>query len=501
MAAGARATGAGALGLTALALPSAAVAASGSEVGGTPVSTVVFDLDASAAGGSPTTVWQDRSGNANNGTTSAEGVTFVAAAGADPDHYRLDGTATVPIANGATIVDPAPSGYTKLVWFRRARSNATDNLVSAASVGVTHYLYFRETSYQRLTAGHNGVAEGDFFQASGGIGAGVWTFGAVTFSTTGGFVLYVNTDDRGWSGTGLSEIATSSGQTDALTAGMSFELGGFRGGNRFQGDIASAVVHSRALTTAEVKAYYAATVDRFHPPASSLVAHLDAIDPGANRDTVWADLSGNANGATPGTGVTFVAAAGAVPAHYSFPGTSTAQRTTVGSGPIVGTASAPPTAYTKMVWFRRDTLTKSSNLASSLGGPDRSAHFLFFPTDFSYAKPVTGHGTSYTRLVGENGMTAGVWTFVAVTFSTSSGFTLHLNTNDLTWPQGSVVTSAYNAATDALTLPMAINIGAFGVNVNDTLDGDVAALVVHARALTSTEVREYHAATSRRFYP
>jgi hypothetical protein len=155
-----------------------------------------------------------------------------------------------------------------------------------------------------------------------------------------------------------------------------------------------------------------------------------------------------------------------------------------------------------MVWFRRDTLIKSANLVSSVAGADRAAHFLFFPTvEGSRSKPVTGHGTAYTRLVGGSGMTAEVWTFVAVTFSTSSGFTLHLNTDDLTWTQGTVVTSAYVEATDALALPIAINIGGFGVQVDATLDGDVAALVVHARALTTTEVREYHAATSRRFYP
>jgi len=505
MTAGVRATGVGALGIATLALPTAAAAASDGEVTGAPTSSVVFDLDASDAGLSPTTVWQDRSGKANNGATTATGVTYVVATGADPDHYRFDGTATVPIGGSAKIVDPAPSGYTKMVWFRRDRSDARDNLVSSTSAGVMHYLYFRESSFQRLTAGHNGTEVGDFFQASGSIGAGVWTFGAVTFSTTEGFRLYVNTDDRGWSGTGLSEIAESSDQTDPLTDGMSFEIGGFRGGSFFMGDIASAVVHSRALTTAEVKAYYAGTVDRFHPPASSLVAHLDAADPGADRDNVWADLSGNANGATPGTGVTFVAAAGAVPAHYDFPGTNSDQRTIVGSGPIVGTASAPPTAYTKMVWFRRDTLTKTSNLASSPSATDRAAHFLFFPTldgDNSLSKAATGHGTQFTRLVSTNRMTAAAWTFVAVSFSTSSGFALYLNTDDLSWAVGTVVQSAYDEAADALALPMAVDIGVFaGSAATNALDGDVAALVIHARALSTTEIRAYHAATLPRFYP
>lgn len=507
MAAGMRASGVGVLGITALALPSAPAAASDSNVAGPPASSLVFDLDASDAGEASTTVWQDRSGNANNGVTSATGVTYVAATASDPAHFRLDGTATVPIKGGALLIDPAPSGYTKMVWFRRDRETlATDNLVSSGSTGAVHYLYFREPApHQLLTAGHNSTAEGDYFQASGAIGAGVWTFCAATFSTTDGFRLYINTDDRGWSGAGLSEIAEASDLRNALIDGMSFEIGGFKGGNRFFGDIACVVVHSRALTLAEVQAYYTGTVDRFHPPASSLVAHLDATQPGAAESTRWADLSGEANDAVLGTGVSFVAAAGAVPPHYSFPGTDVDQRTTVGSGPIVGTASAAPTAYTKMVWFRRDTLDKTSNLASSPIADDRAAHFLYFPAiagdDPARSKAVTGHNTQFTRLASTNRMTAATWTFLAATFSTSSGFALYLNTDDLSWAAGTVDTSAYDAAIDALTLPLAIDIGAFGGSAVNALDGDVAALVVHARALSATEIKAYHAATLRRFYP
>jgi hypothetical protein len=104
--------------------------------------------------------------------------------------------------------------------------------------------------------------------------------------------------------------------------------------------------------------------------------------------------------------------------------------------------------------------------------------------------------------VSANTVSAGIWTFVAVAFSTIDGFSVHQNTSDRTWTTtASVETSAYDSATDELTRPMAINIGAFGPQVGDILDGDVAALVIHSRALSGAEIRAYYPATVDRYHP
>jgi hypothetical protein len=237
-------------------------------------------------------------------------------------------------------------------------------------------------------------------------------------------------------------------------------------------------------------------------PTSSLVVHLDASQPGGSPGTAWQDLSGNANNATPGTGVTFEAAAGGAPAHYSFPGTSDAQRTDVGNGAIVGTVASPPTAYTKMVWFRRDTLNQPANLASSDLRGTFTEHFMYFSGQSAdpLRRLTVGHNTAYVRFSSVRSVSANVWTFGAVTFSTALGFRLFLNTTDRDWNGAAEVsTSAYNAAQDALGGPMALHIGTF--DVANRLDGDVATLVVHARELTEAEVKAYYASTVDRFHP
>jgi hypothetical protein len=236
-------------------------------------------------------------------------------------------------------------------------------------------------------------------------------------------------------------------------------------------------------------------------PAASLAVHLDASLPGESPSAAWFDRSGNGNGATPGTGVTFVAATGDAAAHYSFPGTSATQRTTVGTGAIVGTAGSPPTAYTKMVWFRRDTLTQTSNLASSPGGTGLATHYLYFIASGDYRRVTVGH-TLADPIISSANVAASVWTFVAVTFSEAAGFGIHQNTSDRTWiASATIETFAYVSERDKLNAPIAFDIGAFGLNAINTLDGDVATLVVHSRALSDSEVKSYYAATVDRFHP
>lgn len=231
----------------------------------------------------------------------------------------------------------------------------------------------------------------------------------------------------------------------------------------------------------------------------SLVLHLDASSPGPASATTWQDLSGSGNAGTVGPDVTHVAAAGATPAHYRFPGTSSAAVITAGGGLAV-VPGAPPTAYTKMLWFRRDTVTRYDNLLSSTGSSTYETHFLFFSISATpqYQRLTAGHASSgFTRLFGGIDVEAGIWTFGAVSFSTTTGYALYTNTSDRDWGEGTITTSPYGAQ-DALTKPLSLQIG--GIGGLHTLQGDLATVVMHSRALTDEEVRAYYASTVDRFH-
>ena len=266
---GATAAGAGLLGISTLVLPSAAAAASPLLPDGVSAASLVFHLDASRAGGTPSTTWLDLSGNGNHGDATALGVTYDATL-PDQEHYSFDGTAVVPVGSGSVLTAAPPDGYTKMVWFRRDRASGArhDNLISAPAASAAHFMWFNAaadaTSHQLVTAGHNSVAPG-IPRGSLVVGADVWTFAAVTFSTAGGLSLLTNTSDRSWAAS-TSEIVVFGSYVSPLSGGMAFQLGGFAADPDFNlwGDIAVAVVHERALTVDEVKAFYAATVDRFH---------------------------------------------------------------------------------------------------------------------------------------------------------------------------------------------------------------------------------------------
>jgi len=277
-----QASAAGAVGLTALVLPRAA---SASSVGVSSESTVAattttiasveslsIHLDAgnvSSYAGSGS-AWNDLGGSGNYGAIDAS-VSFVSAAGGTPAHFSFGGSGSVTVtkANGSLdMTGPSPTEYTKLIWFRRdIVTGRFDNIFSSSTGSqAQHFLFFQSggaSPYKRLTTGHNS----SFTRLAAGVDvdAGVWTFGAVTFSTAAGFEIYCNQNDRDWAGSGLIASSAYSAGTDALSGSLGFQLGGYAGLHRLAGDIATALVYDRALSAAEVKSYYANTVGRFYP--------------------------------------------------------------------------------------------------------------------------------------------------------------------------------------------------------------------------------------------
>jgi hypothetical protein len=189
-----------------------------------------------------------------------------------PAHFSFNGVnanSVVSVKAGAVITGTTPTAYTKLVWFRRDTVARTDNLISASSpLGQSqHFLYFvaEPGSYRLLTAGNAGGFARILSDAQ--TSANQWQFGAVRFSTTDGFSLYLNTNVTSWSGS--PSLITSSPYeplTDALSAGgLGFNIGRWQSGNSLEGDVATALAYDVDIGDAAVKSYFASTVGRFYP--------------------------------------------------------------------------------------------------------------------------------------------------------------------------------------------------------------------------------------------
>jgi len=233
------------------------------------------------------------------------------------------------------------------------------------------------------------------------------------------------------------------------------------------------------------------------PAAGSLLFHLDASSYSPGLGQGWNDLSGAGNHGAIGSGVSFVSASGGTPAHFSFDGLNSNSVVSIKSGAAI--TGSGPTAYTKMLWFRKDTTgSRLDNLMSAATG---ESHFLYFNFNSPDVNRLltTGHNSTYTRLILDTFLTdANVWLFAAVRFSTDSGFTLYINTSDTDWAATLVKSSAYNASTDALSTGLTFHIGSFaGLH---PLQGDVATALAYDVDIGDSAVKSYFASTVGRFY-
>jgi hypothetical protein len=233
------------------------------------------------------------------------------------------------------------------------------------------------------------------------------------------------------------------------------------------------------------------------PEAGSLLFHLDANSYSPGLGHGWNDLSGSGNHGTIGSGVSFVGASGGTPAHFTFDGLNSNSVVSIKNGDAI--TDPGPTAYTKMLWFRKDTTgSRLDNLMSAATG---ESHFLYF----NYLNPnknrllTTGHNGNFTRLVLDTYLTnANEWLFAAARFSTTSGFTLYINTSDTDWAATLVKSSAYNASTDALSTGLTFHIGSFGGT--NGLQGKVATALAYNLDIGDSAVKSYFASTVNRFY-
>jgi hypothetical protein len=206
-------------------------------------------------------------------------------------------------------------------------------------------------------------------------------------------------------------------------------------------------------------------------PVNNLLASLDASNPTSypGSGTLWYDLSGKNND--------FIIIGDA-------PYTPNGQQSyfTFSSGIAQGGTILPNQAYTKVAIFR----TLTGNFGNIISGDSGNQH-AFWGTFGPYLQ--SGHNGSWSTVLNPTSIPVNQWVFVAVTFNTTTGWSLYLNNLP-------VVT---NANTDTFTVnPAQVTIGGYDGNGNN-LQGDLAVAQIYNTALTDSEIAALYTIWQSRF--
>ena len=190
------------------------------------------------------TIWYDRSGTINNGTLT-NGPTFN---GTNGGTIVFDGSNDcVVVNNNASIL--SSTAYTKIAWFYPTSFATGNNILSGGNSG--QHAFWLQTS-NKLYAGHN--SSWSTVASASTLSLNTWYCGAVTFSTSTGWVLYLN---------GIQENTSAS--TTTFTGNGEILVGAYStGANVFTGRISNVLVYNRVLSAAEISQNFNATRKRFN---------------------------------------------------------------------------------------------------------------------------------------------------------------------------------------------------------------------------------------------
>lgn len=186
--------------------------------------------------------WTDLSGNSFNGSLTNT-----------PTFSGVVRTPSFTFNGSSQYVDlpsnimPSGYNYTKIAWFRPTSYSTANNIFSGGTSGQHAFWMFTS---QYLNAGHNG--NWGTVTSSSIIPLNNWTYGAVSFSTSAGWKLYVN---------GIVESTNSS--TSVFNGGFIGNLARYENSNFFTGSISQAYLYDRPLTDSEVLLIYNSTKSRF----------------------------------------------------------------------------------------------------------------------------------------------------------------------------------------------------------------------------------------------
>lgn len=184
----------------------------------------------------------DLSGSGNTGALT-NGPTFSALNGGS---LVLDGSNDYVLVNNAANI-LSKTEYTKIAYFYVTSFSTSNNIISGGFSGQHAFWLFGSN---RLYAGHNGA----WNQVTGAttLSLNTWYFGAVTYSSTTGWKLYLNGVEDG-----------TNANTTTFTGNQEISIGSYSTGNNFTGRIGSAFVYNRVLSATEIQQNYNATKGRF----------------------------------------------------------------------------------------------------------------------------------------------------------------------------------------------------------------------------------------------
>ena len=188
------------------------------------------------------TTWYDLGYSGFNGTLT-NGPTYSTDGGGT---IVFDGSDDYIIVNsGSNILSNV--NYTKTAWFY-VTNFATNNNIISSNGGGQHAFWLFGTN--KLNAGHNGVW--NTVVSTTTLSLNTWYFGAVTFSTTSGWKLYLN---------GVQEA--TSVDTTTFTGIGDLSVGSYWSGNFFTGRISIAQIYNRVLSASEILQNFNAQKSRF----------------------------------------------------------------------------------------------------------------------------------------------------------------------------------------------------------------------------------------------
>lgn len=204
---------------------------------------LVLNVDAGFTPSYPTTgtSWYDVSGGGNNGTL-ANGPTFSSTNGGSIVFDGVDDY--ININSFANIL--SNSTYTKTAWFYM--NSFGYNIISGGDSGM-HAFWM--AGGNQLRAGHNG--QWSTVVSTTSLSLNTWYFGAVTFSSSSGWALYLN-----------GNLESTSASTTTFTGTGGIYIGSYNAAaNLWNGRIATSSIYNRILSAAEVLQNYNATKSRF----------------------------------------------------------------------------------------------------------------------------------------------------------------------------------------------------------------------------------------------
>jgi hypothetical protein len=225
---------------------------------------MVMNLDAGYTPSYPKTgtIWYDLSYSGNNGTL-INGPTYSSDNGGS---IVFDGVDDYVIVNsGANILSNV--NYTKTAWFYVTNFATANNIISSNG-GGQHAFWL--ASGNKLNAGHNGAWSTVVSTTT--LSLNTWYFGAVTFSTTSGWKLYLN---------GVQE--STSVNTTTFTGIGDLSVGSYWSNNFFTGRISIGQIYNRILSASEILQNYDAQKSRYvssvDPDAQAFITAAGITDP------------------------------------------------------------------------------------------------------------------------------------------------------------------------------------------------------------------------------